>query len=249
MKDMKVVVINFSGNVGKSTIAAHLLKPRMNDAKIFSIETLNDDASREGVDVENYKGKQFNALMEEIILEKECIVDVGASNAEDFFQLMRQHKGSSKKFDYFVVPTVGEKKQIYDTIKTIDSLAEMGIPRKRIKVIFNKIEVDAPVEQEFRMIFAIANQKKHFTVHQDWALVHNEAFENCKELGVPLATILADQTDYQAQGLAAKEAGNDAEARRFVKLCLLKMTAMSAAENMDLVFNAMFDQKREAIAS
>jgi len=41
---MKVVVINFSGNVGKSTIAAHLLKPRMNDAKIFSIETLNVSA-------------------------------------------------------------------------------------------------------------------------------------------------------------------------------------------------------------
>jgi len=146
---MKVAVINFSGNVGKSTIAAHLLKPRMNDAKIFSIETLNDDASREGVDVENYKGKQFNTLMEEIILEKECIIDVGASNVEDFCQLMSQHKGSSKKFDYFVVPTVGEKKQIYDTIKTVDTLASMGIPRKRIKVIFNKIEVDDSVEQEF----------------------------------------------------------------------------------------------------
>lgn len=246
---MKVAVINFSGNVCKSTIAAHLLKPRMNDAKIFSIETLNDDASREGVDVENYKGKQFNTLMEEIILEKECIIDVGASNVEDFCQLMSQHKGYSKKFDYFVVPTVGEKKQIYDTIKTVDTLASMGIPRKRIKVIFNKIEVDDSVEQEFSLIFAIANEKKHFTVHPDWALIHNEAFENCKELGVPLAAIIADKTDYQAQGMAAKEAGNEVEARRFIKLCLLKMTALSAAENMDAVFNGMFGQKSEVNAS
>jgi hypothetical protein len=246
---MKVVVMNFSGNVGKSTIAAHLLKPRMNDAKIFSIETLNDDSSREGVDVESYKGKQFNALMEEIILEKECIIDVGASNVEDFCQLMSQHKGSSKQFDYFVVPTVGEKKQIYDTIKTIDILAGMGIPRKRIKVIFNKIEIDDSVEQQFSLIFTSADQKKHFTVNRDWALVHNEAFENCKELGVPLATILADKTDYRAQGLTAKEAGNEAEARRFIKLCLLKMTAISAAENMDAVFNGMFGQKSEGNVS
>lgn len=242
---MKVVVMNFSGNVGKSTIAAHLLKPRMNNAKIFSIETLNDDASREGVDVETYKGKQFNALMEEIILEQDCIIDVGASNAEDFCQLMRQHKGSSKKFDYFVVPTVSEKKQIYDTIKTIEHLAEMGIPRKRIKVIFNKVAPDDSLEQDFELIFASANQKKHFTAHPDWALVHNEAFENCKVLGVPLATILVDKTDYQAQGLAAKEAGNEAEARRNIKLCLLKMTAISAAENMDQVFEGMFGQKTE----
>ncbi len=246
---MKVVVMNFSGNVGKSTIAAHLLKPRMNDAKIFSIETLNDDASREGVYVENYKEKQFNALMEEIILEKECIVDVGVSNVEDFCQLMKQHKGSAKKFDYFVVPTVSEKKQIYDTIKTIDHLAEMGIPRNRIKVIFNKIEVDDSVEQEFSLIFAMANQKKHFTVNPDWALVHNEAFEDCKELGVPLATMLADKTDYQAQGLAAKQAGNQAEARRLIKLCLLKMTALSAAENMDQVFDGMFRHKSEVISA
>lgn len=246
---MKVVVINFSGNVGKSTISAHLLKPRMNDATIFSIETLNDDSSREGVDVETYKGRQFNTLMEETILAQDCIVDVGASNAEDFCQLMRQHKGSSKKFDYFVVPTVGEKKQIYDTIKTIDSLAEMGIPRKRIKVVFNKLEPDDSVEQVFPLIFAIANERKHFSVHPDWALVHNEAFENCKELGMPLAAILADKTDYQAQGLAAKEAGNEAEARRLIKLCLLKMTAMSAAENMDHVFDAMFRQKSEGNAA
>ena len=45
---MKIVVINFSGNVGKSTVAAHLLKPRMNNATLFSIETLNDDAAVEG---------------------------------------------------------------------------------------------------------------------------------------------------------------------------------------------------------
>jgi len=246
---MKVVVINFSGNVGKSTIAAHLLKPRMNDAKIFSIETLNDDASREGIDVETYKGRQFNALMGEIILEKDCIIDVGASNVEDFCQLMRQHKGASKRFDYFVVPTVNEKKQIYDTIKTIDHLAEMGVPRKRIKVIFNKVEPDDLVEQEFGLLFASASEKKHFLADQDCTLVHNEAFENCKELGVPLATILADKTDYQAQGLAAKEAGNEAEARRFIKLCLLKMTAMSAAENMDEVFNSMFGPKNEVNTS
>jgi hypothetical protein len=242
---MKVVVINFSGNVGKSTVAGHLLKPRMNDAKIFSVETINDDSSREGVDVETYKGKQFNALLEEIMLEKDCIIDVGASNAEDFCQLMRLHKGSSKQFDYFVVPTVNEKKQIFDTIRTIECLADMGVPRKRIRVLFNKVLVDESVEEEFGLLFANESIDKKFTINRDWKVFLNEAFENCKELGVPLASIVADKTDYRAQGLAAKEAGNEAEARRFIKLCLLKMTAMSAAENMDLVFNGMFGQKSE----
>ena len=47
---MKVCVLNFSGNAGKSTIAAHLLQPRLN-AQVFSVESLNVDASSDGVEV------------------------------------------------------------------------------------------------------------------------------------------------------------------------------------------------------
>ena len=36
---MKIGVINFSGNVGKTTVSRHLLAPRMNNAKILAIES------------------------------------------------------------------------------------------------------------------------------------------------------------------------------------------------------------------
>jgi len=49
---MKVAVMNFSGNVGKTTVAGHLLKPRMGDAQIFSIESINAGADADGLDVE-----------------------------------------------------------------------------------------------------------------------------------------------------------------------------------------------------
>ena len=38
---MKIAVINFSGNVGKTTIARHLLLPRIDGAELFSVESLN----------------------------------------------------------------------------------------------------------------------------------------------------------------------------------------------------------------
>ena len=34
---MKVSVINFSGNVGKSTVARHLLSPRLNNATVIPV--------------------------------------------------------------------------------------------------------------------------------------------------------------------------------------------------------------------
>ena len=54
---MKVAVLNFSGNVGKTTVAAHLLKPRMGDAPVFSIESINSGADADGLEVEKMKGK------------------------------------------------------------------------------------------------------------------------------------------------------------------------------------------------
>ena len=56
---MKVAVLNFSGNVGKTTVAAHLLKPRMGDAPVYSIESINAGADADGLDVEKMKGKKI----------------------------------------------------------------------------------------------------------------------------------------------------------------------------------------------
>ena len=121
---MKVAVINFSGNVGKTTIAAHLLKPRMGDAPVFSVESLNIDASAEGIDVEKMRGKRFGDLQEQLMVLDSAIIDVGASNVEEFMKLMQQYEGSHEEFDYFIVPVVKEKKQQADTVNTIRSLAK-----------------------------------------------------------------------------------------------------------------------------
>ena len=43
---MKIAIANFSGNVGKTTIARHLLAPRLNDAPLISVESANSDAMR-----------------------------------------------------------------------------------------------------------------------------------------------------------------------------------------------------------
>jgi hypothetical protein len=237
---MKIVVINFSGNVGKSTVAAHLLKPRMNNATLFSIETLNDDAGSDGVDVETYKGKKYKELQEELFLLDDAIVDVGASNAEDFTNLMTQYHDSHEQFDYYLVPTVKDKKQTIDTIKTIESLVNIGIPKKKIRVILNRVEVDDDISDEFSALFGLEAANNTFVMNNKCVIYNNEAFDQCKDLGVPLAAIVADQTDYRAQAKAAKDAGDQEEAKRCVQLCLLKMIAITAYKNLDQVYKAVF---------
>lgn len=61
---MKIAVINFSGNVGKSTVARHLLFPRLRNAQLIAIESINSDGSQD----EAIRGKQFGQLQEALAL-------------------------------------------------------------------------------------------------------------------------------------------------------------------------------------
>ncbi len=235
---MKVVVMNFSGNVGKTTVAGHLLKPRMGNAPIFSVESINVDASADGLDVEKMKGKKYGNLVQELMKLDDAIVDVGASNVEEFIKLMQQYDSSHEEFDYFVIPVVKEKKQQADTINTIQALKRLGIAKNKIRVVFNKAEVDDEIEEEFQSILGYANQEKSFLANPKAVIHVNEVFERMKEVGKSLGDITADETDYRAK---LREAKDDDEKDHCVRMVALKRLGVTANKNLDAAFSAIFN--------
>ena len=235
---MKVAVINFSGNVGKTTVAGHLLKPRMGDAPIFSVESINVDGSADGLDVEKMKGKKYGDLVGELMKLDDAIIDVGASNVEEFIKLMQQYDSSHEEFDYFVVPVVKEKKQQADTINTIHALKQLGIPKHKIRVVFNKAEVDDDVEVEFESIIGYAKADKGFVANPKAVIHVNEVFERLKSVGISLGDITADPTDYRAK---LREAKDDDEKDHCVRMVALKRLGVTANKNLDAAFSAIFN--------
>jgi hypothetical protein len=233
---MKVAVLNFSGNVGKTTIAGHLLKPRMGDATIFSVESLNVDASADGLEVERMRGKKFGDLQEQLMMLDKAIVDVGASNVEEFIKLMQQYDGSHEEFDYFVVPVVKEKKQQADTVNTIRALSDMGISKNKIRLVFNKVETDESVEDEFAILFGLANTEKSFTLRPEAVIYSNEVYERLKTVGKSLGSITSDETDYRAK---LRETSDADEKEMCVRMVALKRLAITANKNLDDVFKAL----------
>lgn len=214
---MKVAVLNFSGNVGKTTVAGHLLKPRMGDgAPIYSIESINMGADADGLDVEKMRGKKFGELVDE---------------------LMQQFNGSHEEFDFFVVPVVKEKKVQADTVNTIRALQKLGVEKKRIRLVFNKVEVDEAVTDEFAALFGLAESEKSFVVKAEAAIYSNEVFERLKAVGKSLGDITADETDYRAQ---LRQATDEDEKELCVRMVALKRLAVTANKNLDDVFKALF---------
>jgi hypothetical protein len=104
---MKIAVINFSGNVGKTTVARHLLAPRIPGAEVVAVESLNPDDT----EAQALRGRQFGELQEYMHTVDSAVVDIGASNVEDLLALMHRYQGSHEDFDCFVVPTVAPAKQ------------------------------------------------------------------------------------------------------------------------------------------
>lgn len=230
---MKIAVINFSGNVGKTTVARHLLAPRINNAEIIRVETINADDGAENT----IKGEHYSELLETFAIIDDAVVDVGASNVEDFMSLMGQFRGSHSEFDFFVVPTVPNDKQQGDTISTIDALAGMGVPKQHIRLIFNKVESGCVIPKVFSSIFNYWTSKKNFVMNTDALIYENELYDRVKAEGRSIADILADDTDYKAKISAATE---KEEKLHYARLLGTRRLACGIFEELNAVYSTLF---------
>lgn len=233
--DGKAVLMNFSGNVGKTTIARQLLLPRMPNAIYISVESINSDDG----DGSNVRGRDWGQLSEELMLIDSAVVDVGASNVEDFLRLMDQYRGSHEEFDLFVIPAVPDSKQTRDTLATIDSLVAMGVPADKIRVVFNRLEAGDSVEDKFAPILHHAAATKAFIANPAAWVEYSEIYTKMRLHHTDLGDILADTTNWREKLREAKASADEAGQYEAMGRISLRRLAVSAMENLDAAYAAL----------
>lgn len=191
---MKIAVINFSGNVGKTLVSRHLLRPRLPGAELIVVESINAGTA----DGPALKGSQFGQLQEYLQTLEHAVVDIGASNVEDLLTLMRRYRNSHEDFDCFVVPTVPARKQQQDTLATLAELHKLGIARERIRVLFNMVEPGDDVPQSFASLFRFLEEFPVAVADPACRIEVNEVFERVKTGDAELTALADDPTDYKA---------------------------------------------------
>jgi hypothetical protein len=192
---MKLVVINFSGNVGKTTVARHLLAPRIPGCQVVAVESINADDGQPMT----IRGRQFAQLQEYLQTVTDLVVDVGASNVEDLLALMRRYCGSHEDFDGFVIPTVPARKQQQDTTATLAELARIGVPAMRMRLVFNQVEDDSPIEQVFETLLSYCKVSGVVQPRTAACIRHNEVYARIRGAGHSLLELAADSTDYKVK--------------------------------------------------
>lgn len=232
----KLVVVNFTGTVGKTTLAAHLLSPRMPDASFFAVESINQTADGLGVDVEKVRGDQFRGLLKKLMLIDAAIIDVGASNVEDFMINLEGFEQAHEEIDYYIVPVTSGTKEQQETVSMIASLAEIGVPAEKIRVVFNRVSQD--VKSEFAIITNYHSQTKCFWMNQKCAVFDTELFDAVSIYKISLPDLLADDKDYK-QLLKDKTASAQDRAL-WSDMYGLQLLAKGVSKKLDAVFEELF---------
>ena len=231
---MKIAVINFSGNVGKSTIARHLLSPRMNKASVIPVESINSDGTHD----ETIRGKQFGDLQTDLTLLNDAVVDIGASNVEDFVSMMKQYEGSHEDYDYFIIPTVPKSKQQRDTISTIEALSTIGVPPDKIRVVFNMVDIGEKPSDLFSAIIEYADLYKSCTINKKCVIHINDIYGKINGSDKTIDSILNDPTDFKEM---SKNAETAEEKIQYAQLLGIKRLAAGVSKELDSVFKELFN--------
>jgi len=229
---MKLAVINFSGNVGKSTVARHLLAPRIPGCPVVAVESLNAD---DGEPL-TIRGRQFAQLQEYLHTVTDVVVDVGASNVEELLALMRRYRGSHQDFDGFIVPTVPARKQQQDTTATLAELARIGVPPQRIRLVFNQVEDDTPLEQVFDTLLAYCAMSGAVQPRTAAWMRFNEVYAQVRGMHQSLLELAADTTDFKG---AIAKAGSAAEKVALARQLATQRLARGVIPELDACFAAL----------
>ena len=103
--------------------------------------------------------------------------------------------------------------------------------------MFNKVETDDSVEDDFASLFGLAELEKGFLIKPNAIVYSNEVFERLKSVGKSLDDISNDPTDYRAK---LRETTDQAEKELCIKMVALKRLSVTANSNLDAAFKAIF---------
>ena len=146
---MKIAVINFSGNTGKSTLTKNLLVPQIPGCKRISIEEINEGDGKSDLDIGASLFRNLAAELNVADDDQHFVIDIGASAAKSMLSHFATLRTTRSDISFWVVPVTSQVKQRADTLNTVKALIEIGVKPERIVVVANNISEIALFEGDF----------------------------------------------------------------------------------------------------
>lgn len=103
---MKIAVLNYSGNVGKTTLSRDMLYYNLQNYDLVTIESVNSDGKEKVI----IRGEDGDKIYTELLVTDDLILDIGSSNLENYLKNSEIENELISSIDLFVIPVTAEKK-------------------------------------------------------------------------------------------------------------------------------------------
>lgn len=229
---MKILVINNSGNVGKSFISRELLYPNLiaEDKKIIEIESNNSSSSAFKVETLKISGNDFETLNRQIMMNDDLVLDLGASQIEKFFAEFQQNDSILEEIDFIIVPVIPNIKEIEDTLVLLEILknANLGI---RIEIILNRCQ-----DINKYKFFIDEAKERGFNIDTNLQLQDYKAIAELEENKYLTNEILGSEKDFKALAKESYKANNIEEADMYSDMYLLQKQSVTIRKDLDQIY-------------
>lgn len=239
-------------NVGKSTLARHMLRPGLKkihgSCEYLLVEKMDRDIN-EGED-KRYSPDELKAIMLKLAMcrskkQGAVVVDVGGGQAPLFMAAMKEAKGSEARVDVFILPVVATQK-IDKVIETIEELLLIGVPADRLCIVVNRAPIGKTVDNLVSNngpFAALATHAKSYGYRLiSRALPNNEAIEKIRgKVTLTVEALASGTADLSTEFERLVSEGKDAEAEEVFELEYMGGVAASMTGHLGACFAEIFE--------
>ncbi|MFL9935218.1 hypothetical protein P0D88_40315 [Paraburkholderia sp. RL18-103-BIB-C] len=234
----RILVACQVGRTGKSTIADSVLASGLG-GEIFSVESLNQDASQYGARVRVYRADDMRKLRTDMSLaDHPVIVDLGSSD----FALFVEKMGKANLFMDFthcVIVTDPTQRGQEEAITTYETLRALGIENSQFRIVLNKARTVITLEAQFDILFGHAATDPGFPLNPACWLPEHDLFAGLHESGQGYREVLEDNTDYKPLIRKALKDGNREVSQDYALRQINQRMAMGMQTEFDRCFEAL----------
>lgn len=232
-----VMVANFSGNVGKTTLTKNMLAPHMPGVKIFAVEDINAGYNQgEAVQLSAEMTRTILENVMEASFEAPVIVDVGASNVSTFFRELTQYEGMEALIAKVIVPTEPSEKVQKDTVSTVRFLLdELHFDVDKIAVVINRADPKLPIEVVFQ---EMQSELAKMSVIPAGIIFKNETFQIATQVGMSVFELAEkDMKSLLVESQIESISGEDPKFK--VKLAMAAATAKKLKKQLTEIYEVL----------
>ena len=238
---MKVMIVNNSGNMGKSFLSRELFYENFKEPKVI-IEVENGNGSSEKypkINSVKNNGKKLTDVFDKMMEYDNYVLDVGSRRIEQFFEEIEKNDGIDEDdIDLVVVPVTGDDKAWEDTEKTLMLLDTLKLKNKT-RIVFNRVDDMEIVDDMVKIAKDLG-----FFVDERLQILQYDAVRRISRMKISSADLASRTKDYKALAREASKNGNAVDREKNIDLYTHQKYAKGITKNMKRVYDLLVASMR-----